>query len=158
MRLRHLVFALPALLSLLAAADWCPAQQLALTPYRASGIYDLGERVGWTATLPSGAAPAGTYAYVVKKNNLDVIKRGTLDLAAGRAAIEVTLKEPAMVYVEVSPGGTGTAAGSAVLVVGAAVAPARFTVRRAARPVVKNVKDELRRSSSAPAHTIIAHV
>jgi cephalosporin-C deacetylase len=126
MRLRHLVFALPALLSLLAAADWCPAQQLALTPYRASGIYDLGERVGWTATLPSGAAPAGTYAYVVKKNNLDVIKRGTLDLAAGRAAIEVTLKEPAMVYVEVSPGGTGTAAGSAVLVVGAAVAPEKL--------------------------------
>jgi len=37
-----------------------------------------------------------------------VIKTGKLDLATGHATIEVTLDEPAMVYVQIStPGGTG---------------------------------------------------
>jgi cephalosporin-C deacetylase-like acetyl esterase len=125
---------------MLAAADWCMAQRLTLTPYQADGIYDLGERVGWTATLPPGAAPAGGYAYVVMKNNQGVIKTGTLDLSSGRALLEVTLDEPAMVYVEVSLNGArggasaGAGGGAETQVVGAAVAPEKLhpSVRRPA--------------------------
>lgn len=104
------------------AAAVAGAQQLALTPFNASGIYALGEKVGWTATLPPGtAAPAGGCTYTIKKNNLDVIQSGSLDLATGSATIETTLDEPAMLYVEVS-----APAGGKRSVVGAAVAPAKL--------------------------------
>src|SRR5215213_8158548 len=97
------------------AAHLCPAQQPTFTPYKASGIYAVGEKVGWTAALPPGAAPAAGYTYAVRKNNQDVIKTGTLDFSSGRATIETTLGEPAMVYVQVStPGGAGQGAGLAL--------------------------------------------
>ncbi|MCA1613956.1 MAG: hypothetical protein LC800_07365, partial [Acidobacteria bacterium] len=78
-----------ALFCLHAAALLCAAQRLTLTPYKASGIYGAGERVGWTAALPQGAARGERYAYTVRKNNQDVLKTGTLDLSAGRDRIEV---------------------------------------------------------------------
>ncbi|HWP43717.1 MAG TPA: acetylxylan esterase [Blastocatellia bacterium] len=112
-----------ASLFLLAASHLCSAQQPTFTPYKASGIYDLGEKVGWTASLPPGAAPAGDYLYTIKKNNQDVIKTGRLDFSAGRARIEVTLDEPAMVYVQVSPPGAGPGKEMAL---GAAVAPEKL--------------------------------
>jgi cephalosporin-C deacetylase len=108
-----------ALFCLHAAALLCAAQRLTLTPYKASGIYGVGERVGWTAALPQGAARGERYAYTVRKNNQDVIETGTLDLSAGRDRIEVTLDEPAMIYVQISSPGESVA-------VGAAVAPERL--------------------------------
>ena len=106
------------------AAHLCSAQQPTFTPYKASGIYAVGEKVGWTAALPPGAAPASGYAYTVRKNNQDVIKTGTLDFSSGRAVIETVLNEPAMVYVQIStPGGEGQGSGMAL---GAAVAPERL--------------------------------
>src|SRR5204862_492240 len=83
------------------AAPGAFAQQPTFTPYHANGIYDPGEKVGWTVTWPQGAAaPAGPYAYTVRKNNFgDPIKTGSLDLAGGPATIEVALDEPAMLYV-----------------------------------------------------------
>lgn len=119
----------------LTTAHVCSAQQLTLTPYKASGIYRVGDKVGWTATLPQGASPTGEYAYTIKRNNLDVIKTGTLDFSAGPATIEVTLGEPAMIYVEISapasrggPGSTGSSGGGFVrgVAVGAAVAPEKL--------------------------------
>ncbi len=105
-----------------AAAQLCSAQQLTLTPYKASGIYGVGEKVGWTASPPQGAVSTGEYAYTIKKNNQDVIKTGSLDFSAGRASIEVTLDEPAMIYVQISsPGGVGIG-----MAVGAAVAPEKL--------------------------------
>jgi cephalosporin-C deacetylase-like acetyl esterase len=99
------------------------AQPLTLTPFHPSGVYALGEKVGWTAALPPGAAaPAGGYTCTVRKNNLDVIQSGRLDLAAGRATIEVAPDEPAMVFVEVSP----AAGGDPRSVAGAAVAPEKL--------------------------------
>jgi hypothetical protein len=100
--------------SILTAAHSCPARQPAFTPYKASGIYDLGETVGWTITRPQGSS--GEYSYEARKNNQDVIKSGKLDFSAGTATIEVTLNEPAMVYVEVTPpdGGKSIALGAAV--------------------------------------------
>ncbi len=108
------------------AAQLCSAQQPTFTPYKASGIYAVGEKVGWTAALPPGAAPTEGYTYAVRKNNQDVIKTGTLDFSSGRAVIETTLDEPAMVYVQVStPGGAGQDTGAG-LALGAAVAPERL--------------------------------
>jgi cephalosporin-C deacetylase len=93
---------LPLLAALLLAAPLVCAQQLSFAPFHPNGIYQIGERAGWTVTLPQGtAAPADKYTYVIKKNNAEVIKTGTLDLSSGSATIEATLDEPAMLYVEV---------------------------------------------------------
>jgi hypothetical protein len=68
-------------------------------------MYDVGERAGWTVTLPPDAAAAtGNYTYVIRKNNVDTIKTGALDLTHGAGTIETTLGESAMLYVEVNPG------------------------------------------------------
>ena len=124
---RHFVTTVTAAVIFFSAtAHLCSAQQLTLTPYKASGIYGIGEKVGWTATLPQGAVPTGGYAYTIKKNNQDVIKTGNLDFSAGRATIEVTLSEPAMIYVQIlALGGMGRdPVGN--MTVGAAVAPEKL--------------------------------
>lgn len=130
---RHSV--IPAVILLLATAHICSAQQLTLTPYKASGIYSVGDKVGWTVTLPQGAVPTGEYAYTIKKNNWDLIKTGNLDFSAGPATIEVMLDEPAMLYVEIStaasrgePGSSGSREGvfTRAAAVGAAVAPEKL--------------------------------
>jgi cephalosporin-C deacetylase-like acetyl esterase len=117
----------PRLLS--AGLAWClaaltaTAQTLTLTPFNRSGIYALGEKVGWTVTLPKGdVAPAGGCAYTIRKNNLDVVRSGSLDLTGGRATIETALDEPAMLTIRVSP----SSGGPADAVAGAAVAPRRL--------------------------------
>ena len=57
----RLIFALVLGAALAVAQRGQPiAQQLTFTPYRASGIYDIGETVGWTVT-PGPVTP--TYAY-----------------------------------------------------------------------------------------------
>jgi cephalosporin-C deacetylase len=112
-----------AVVFLLAAERVCSAQQLTCTPYRASGIYSVGDKVGWTVTLPQGAVPTAEYVYTIKRNNWDVIKTGALNFSAGRATIEVTLNEPAMVYVEISLKASSAGSGGGALALGAAVAP-----------------------------------
>jgi hypothetical protein len=67
-------------------------------PYHSSGIYSLGETAGWNVTLP-WTSP--TVSYVIRKNNLDEIGRGTLK-PGKPATIEARLDEPGMVYVEVT--------------------------------------------------------
>ncbi|HKS41943.1 MAG TPA: acetylxylan esterase [Blastocatellia bacterium] len=120
---RYFVFKiLAASIFLQAAAHLCSAQQLTLTPYKASGIYGIGEKVGWTASLPQGAVSTGDYAYTIRKNNQDVIKTGSLDFSAGRTSIEVTLDEPAMIYVQISSRGDSGKG----MAVGAAVAPEKL--------------------------------
>jgi|GEM_PF-368749 len=117
----------------LAAARVCSAQQLTCTPYKASGIYSIGDKIGWTVTFPQGTAPIGEYVYAIKRNNWDVIKTGALEFSAGRAAIEVTMNEPAMVYVEISLKTNSAGSGGSVLALGAAVAPEKLRPS-AARP------------------------
>ena len=104
-----------ALVCALAAA--APAQQLSFTPFHANGIYDVGEKAGWTVTQ-AAAAPVSKYTYVIKKNNADVVRTDTLDLSSGTATIEATLNEPAMLYVEV--------AADPVIHLGAAIAPRKL--------------------------------
>src|SRR3954454_23847799 len=96
--------AVAALLSLAAATSLCIAADVQLTPRNASGIYKLGEAVRWTASRADGApADATKFSYIIRKNNLDVIKSGELDLTAGKADIETSANEPAMLYLEVKP-------------------------------------------------------
>jgi cephalosporin-C deacetylase-like acetyl esterase len=105
-------------LALLFAGHVAGAQQLSFTPFHVNGIYDAGERAGWTVALPPDAAgPIGNYTYVIRKNNLDTIKSGTLDFSQGAATIEITVSEAAMLYVEVNPG---------AIHLGAAVAPSQL--------------------------------
>lgn len=108
-------------LSLVLVAPFAAAEQLTLTPFKAGGIYKLGEKAGWTVTAPAGAASSGEYSYTIKKNNQDVLKTGKLDLSSP-ATIEIALEEPAMLYVEVDDGDSSTPP----QVVGAAIAPAQL--------------------------------
>ncbi|HJQ25523.1 MAG TPA: GDSL-type esterase/lipase family protein [Blastocatellia bacterium] len=110
-----------AVIATLTAARESQAQSLTFTPYKASGIYDVGEKVGWTVTRSAEAT--GDYTYTVKKNDQDVIKAGRLDFSSGRATIEVMLDEPAMVYVQVSPADDSSSNASKPMALGAAVAP-----------------------------------
>jgi cephalosporin-C deacetylase len=105
------------------------APPITLTPYKPSGIYHLGEPVGWKVRVSPGAHPDGEYTFTAKKNNFEVIKTGTLNLAGGSTSIELTLNEPAMVYVEISQ------AKEKPIVVGAAVAPEKL------QPVVPKPAD-----------------
>src|SRR5215471_17459000 len=104
------------------------AAQLTATPYKASGIYAIGERVGWTISLPHDAASKdGVYSYTIKKNNQDVIKTGSLNFSTGgRATIDATLDEPAMVYALISPHADSPSPAGGDLALGAAVAPEKL--------------------------------
>src|SRR6185436_3627574 len=48
-------------------------QQLTFTPYHASGIYDVGDTVGWAVT-PGPAAPAYRYRWTIRQNNAVTLK------------------------------------------------------------------------------------
>src|SRR5580658_10191109 len=87
---------------LFAAAAWAqrgtpPPQQLAFAPYHASGIYDVGETVGWTVT-PGAAAPTYLYKWTIRRNNAVVLKEGKLDLSSGKDKIEIVADQPEMIY------------------------------------------------------------
>jgi cephalosporin-C deacetylase len=99
----------------LACAFAAQAQEIIFTPFHKTGIYELGERAGWTAE------GAGSFRYEIRKNNRDVIQTGTLDLASGTPTIEATVNEPAMLFVEVLPTGSATLLSAVHL--GAAIAP-----------------------------------
>jgi len=44
------------------------AAQPAFAPFHADGIYAVGERVGWTVTVPAGThLPDGGYHYVIRR-------------------------------------------------------------------------------------------
>jgi cephalosporin-C deacetylase len=75
-------------------------QQLMFTPYHASGIYDVGETVGWTVT-PGPTPPAYAYKWTIRRNNAVVLKEGKLDLSNGKATIEVAGDQPGMIYLAV---------------------------------------------------------
>jgi cephalosporin-C deacetylase len=75
-------------------------QHLVFAPFHASGIYDVGETVGWTVK-PVGPPPAYTYKFAIRRNNATVLKEGTLDLSAGAATIQIVGDQPEMIYVAV---------------------------------------------------------
>ena len=122
---------LAGLLLTLFCAPASAQQILTFEPFHADGIYQPGERVGWTITRPAGAAGPSRFIYDVKKNGFDVLKSGLLDLTAGTAAIEIVVNEPSMIYVQVTPEGEQPPPADAAqqkpyASVGAAVAPDRL--------------------------------
>jgi len=118
-------------------------QQLVFAPYHETGIYDLGETVGWTVT-PGPAAPTYAYKWTVRRNNAVVLKEGKLNLASGKDTIEIVGDQPEMIYVaveayeELNPGagapaggaprfvGGNTGRNTGLYAVGAAVAPTKI--------------------------------
>jgi len=118
------------------------AQQLVFTPYHASGIYDVGETVGWTVT-PGRVAPTHAYRWSIRRNNAVILKEGMLNLASGKDKIEITGDQPEMIYVAMEPYanlaaaapsrdaaprfvGGNTGRNNGLYAIGAAVAPTRF--------------------------------
>src|ERR1043165_788571 len=79
-------------------------QQLTFGPYHASGIYDVGETVGWTVTAGL-VTPKYSYKWTIRRNNATVLKEGKIDLSSGSDKIEITGDEPEMIYVAVEPHG-----------------------------------------------------
>ncbi len=76
--------------------------QLTFAPYHSTGIYKIGETVGWTVT-PGPVTPTYAYKYTVRRNNNVVLKEGKLDLSSGKDIIEITGDQPEMIYVAVEP-------------------------------------------------------
>jgi cephalosporin-C deacetylase len=88
---------------------------------RDSGIYRIGEKVGWSISRAPGA-PARGYRYVIKENGLKVLRSGELHFAADVARIEVKGMRPEMLYVEIAMPNKG----EPPMLLGAAVAPERL--------------------------------
>jgi cephalosporin-C deacetylase-like acetyl esterase len=119
--------------SLSAQPQRAPIQeQLTFGPYHPSGIYRVGDLVGWTVT-PGPAPPAYTYKWTIRRNNAVVLKEGKLDLSTGKDTIEIAADQPGMIYaaVEASGGaerfeGGNTGRNTGFYAVGAAVAPTKI--------------------------------
>ena len=113
------------ILVLMVAASAAAAQQLTFTPFHQNGIYQVGEKAGWTVTRPADAGLPEKFTFAIKKNNQAVLKTGTLDLSSSNATIEITVDEPAMLYVQVNPQGPAPQ-DKPYATLGAAVAPNRL--------------------------------
>jgi cephalosporin-C deacetylase len=90
-----------ALLITLIPASRSNAKALLLEPFNPTGIYCLNEKVGWTVSTPDGKPSSRQYSYTIKENNFTVIQSGKLDLSAGPTKIEVSVNEPAMLYLQI---------------------------------------------------------
>ena len=118
------------------------SQQLLFTPYHASGIYNVGDTVGWTVS-PAPTAPTYAYKWTIRRNNAVVLKEGRVDLSGGRDKIEIVGSQSGMIYVaieavgELKPSATpatepvrfvggNTGRDTGLYAVGAAVAPAKI--------------------------------
>src|SRR5579864_6044836 len=90
----RLSFLLGSLLLALCSTNASAQQDITFTPFHANGIYQPGERLGWTVTKVNGAAGPTRFAYDIKKNEMEVLRSSTLDLSSGTATIEAALDEP----------------------------------------------------------------
>lgn len=114
---------LVCVLLVLAQTLACRAQNISITPEHPNGIYEIGQDVSWNLELADGSAAAkADYDYVIRRNNLDVLKTGEIDLSTGPARIDVTVDEPAMLYLQIKPP-AGAAKSQRPIAAGAAVAP-----------------------------------
>jgi cephalosporin-C deacetylase len=98
----RLVFLLPLLVPVVYAQPAPPVQQLMFRPYHASGLYDVGDTVGWIVSR-GPTAPTYAYKWTIRRNNKDVLKEGKLDLSSGKDRIEVVGDQPEMIYVAIEP-------------------------------------------------------
>lgn len=97
-----LAFTLFFVLSLANSQSTPPVQQLAFRPYHASGLYQVGDTVGWIVS-PGPTPPTYAYKWTIRRNNKDVLKEGKLDLTSGKDRIEIVADQPEMIYVAIEP-------------------------------------------------------
>jgi cephalosporin-C deacetylase-like acetyl esterase len=99
-----MIFALllPLVAPILFAQPAPPVQQLVFRPYHASGLYEVGDTVGWVV-LPGPTAPAYAFKWTIRGNNKEVLKTGKLDLSSGKDKIEILGDHPEMIYVAIEP-------------------------------------------------------
>ncbi len=116
-------------------------QQLSFAPFHASGIYEVGETVGWTIT-PGAVPPTYAYKWTLRRNNAVVLQEGKLDLSSGTDTIRIEGDQPEMLYLAVEPYGSltpgapppaeytggNTGRNKGLYAVGAAVAPLKLTL------------------------------
>lgn len=95
-----LALLLPLIAPALYAQPAPPVQQLIFRPYHASGLYDVGETVGWIVSR-GPAAPTYAYKWTILRNNKDALKEGKLDLSSGKDRIEIVGDQPEMIYVAI---------------------------------------------------------
>jgi len=119
-----------------AAAQRAPIpQQLTFTPYHSTGIYKIGETVGWTVA-PGPVTPTYSYKYTVRRNNNVVLKEGEIDLSSGKDTIEIKGDQPEMIYVAIEPYAVLPSAAPADDAAAAAIQPPNPTPTNAASPSV----------------------
>src|SRR6185437_12197869 len=82
-RSRLILFLLAAAATALAQQRAPIVQQLTFAPYHPTGIYSIGETVGWNVT-PGPDYLTYTYKWTIRRNNNAVLKEGTLDLSHGQ--------------------------------------------------------------------------
>jgi len=138
-------------------------EELAFAPYHASGLYKIGETLGWTVT-PGVSPPTYNYKWTVRRNNAVVLKEGTLDLSSGKDKIEIEVDRPEMIYVAVEavgvekPTGGNTGRNNGRYAVGAAVEPMKIglaTPRPADFDSFWNGK--LEAQAKIPIHPVLTH-
>lgn len=111
-----------------AAAQTLPNVTVVFEPFHASGIYEIGERAGWTVRAGLGSGYT-KYNYELRENNWTVLKSGVIDLSSGIGTIETRLDHPGMLYARLffigapPPTGPTTPQELDKMTVGAAVAP-----------------------------------
>ena len=107
--------------------------EVSLSPFKASGIYQLGEKAGWKVSFSAGgdtAAAPSVCHYTLKKNGAEPIQSGDLE-PSRPTEIAATLDEPATLYLEISSSGNA----AKPIVAGAAIAPEKL------QPVVPRPAD-----------------
>lgn len=124
--LSFLAFGLPASVTGQEMAT-VQTEALTVTPDRATGIYAVGEHVGWTFAAMGNAAQQ--FTYTVRENNSRSMQSGELDLTSGSGRIETRLDRPGMILVRLTPVRQAATLSRSItnqLTAGAAVAPNRI--------------------------------
>ena len=76
--------------------------QLEFRPYHVSGLYEVGDTVGWVVS-PGHTAPTYAYKWAIRRNNKEILKEGKLDLSSGQDKIEIVGDRSEMIYVAIEP-------------------------------------------------------
>lgn len=85
---------------LFAAAAAAPT----VVPDKSTGVYAPGETVSWTIDLKRKADdPAPDLIYKIKKDGLDVVSEGKLDLSAGPVILSASRPDPGALVLQVLP-------------------------------------------------------
>jgi len=125
---RLLLCAIAAPLLVSGSTQQQPSLPFVLKPYKACGIYEVGDKVGWTVEPgPSGwGRPPAPFSYVIKKNNHDVIKSGRVSWQTTDLRFDVAGNEPEMVYVTITWPAEAEPRNQIRRVFGAVVAPTKL--------------------------------